>query len=101
MYGFFEKETGPEKNWHWMTTAALGKFGEASWHNFNGYTKYGSRFTAKACPIHCQKYFTTHTHLQKSWQIIYSTYIFTVHLCGICFLQPTKNLRKPGTRSIS
>ena len=40
------------------------------------------------------------THLQKSWQIIYSTYIFTVHLCGICFLHPSKNLRKPGTRLI-
>ena len=43
---------------------------------------------------------TTHTHLQKSWQIIYSTHIFTVHLCGICFLQPSKNLRRPGTRLI-
>ena len=37
---------------------------------------------------------------QKSWQIIYSTHIFTVHLCGICFLQPSKNLRKRGTRLI-
>ena len=28
---------------------------ELPWYNFNGYTRYGSIFTAKACPIHCQK----------------------------------------------
>ena len=97
---------------------ALCKFGEASWNNFvivpeqkcikktltDVLDDIGQDVLEKHVQYIAKNNELTqeikHTHLQKSWQIIYSTHIFTVHLCGTYFPQPSKNSRKPGTRII-
>ena len=104
MYGFFEKETELEKDGIRRQKAAM----------VNSLKHLGTILTdtvddmgqdileKRAQYIAKNNELTQEFHYEhpstKFSQIIYSTQIFTVHLCGTCFPQLSKHSRKPGTR---